>query len=280
MSGQLELNLAFTFGLIGMGLGWKWGLNQVSGFYDSASAVKYLMFGLVLGTLYALFSDNLVLRDYIKFINGEQELVIMNFIISILLSISISLLIMLLLTRKNLLSTKSGTTSGWSLGLGIGAMFSSRFSYLSLEYYGIGVLSLLQVVLFVVMLPIFEGAICSYQGSLSSKGFRFKSSFIASLGRFFFLMILPAIFMEIIWWVILIPVIMLLYRKSITDWIPQSMTQEAKRRYRRIMASNARRVKDLEKHEKTTNIVQNITYNIQDSSIVGDLKPEINSNKD
>ena len=93
-------------------------------------------------------------------------------------------------------------------------------------------------------------------------------------------MILPAIFMEIIWWVILIPVIMLLYRKSITDWIPQSMTQEAKRRYRRIMASNARRVKDLENPEKTTNIVQNITYNIQDSSIVGDLKPEINSNKD
>ena len=73
---------------------------------------------------------------------------------------------------------------------------------------------------------------------------------------------------------------MLLYRKSITDWIPQSLTQEAKRRYRRIMASNARRVKDLEKPEKTTNIVQNITYNIQDSSIVGDLKPEINSNKD
>ena len=93
-------------------------------------------------------------------------------------------------------------------------------------------------------------------------------------------MILPAIFIEIIWWVILIPVIMLLYRKSITDWIPQSMTQEAKRRYRRIMASNARRVKDLENPEKTTNIVQNITYNIQDSSIVGDLKPEINSNKD
>ena len=46
------------------------------------------------------------------------------------------------------------------------------------------------------------------------------------------------------------------------------------------MASNARRVKDLENPEKTTNIVQNITYNIQDSSIVGDLKPEINSNKD
>tara|TARA_B100001758_G_C18405862_1_gene612022 strand:+ start:241 stop:1005 length:765 start_codon:yes stop_codon:yes gene_type:complete len=246
VSGALELNLAFTFGLIGMGLGWKWGLNQVSGFFDSASAVKYLMFGLVLGTIYALFSDTLVLRDYLKFMNGEQELVIMNFIISILLSISISLLIMLLLTRKNLLSTKSGTTSGWSLGLGIGAMFSSRFSYLSLEYYGIGFISILQVTLFVVMLPLFEGAICSYQGNLSSKGYRFKSSFFASTGRFFFLMVLPAIFLEVIWWVILIPVIMILYRKSVTDWIPQSMTQEAKRRYRRIMADNVRRNKNLE----------------------------------
>ena len=100
MSGQLELNLAFTFGLIGMGLGWKWGLNQVSGFYDSASAVKYLMFGLVLGTLYALFSDNLVLRDYIRFIIGEQELVIMNFIISIVYDYSIFCAIYCLLKQN------------------------------------------------------------------------------------------------------------------------------------------------------------------------------------
>tara|TARA_B100000131_G_C18049393_1_gene585777 strand:- start:357 stop:1142 length:786 start_codon:yes stop_codon:yes gene_type:complete len=244
VSGQLELNLAFTFGLIGMGLGWKWGLSQVSGFYDSASAVKYLMFGLVLGTIYALFSDVLVLRDYLAFIRGERELVIMNFIIAVLLSISTSLLIMLLLTRKNLLSTKSGTTSGWSLGLGIGAMFSARFSFLSMDYYGIKASILIQVILFVVMLPLFEGALCSYQGSLSSKGFRFKSSFIASGGRFFFLMMLPAIFSLLIWWVVLIPIIMILYRKSISDWIPGSMTQEAKRRYRRIMADNLRRNKE------------------------------------
>ena len=38
------------------------GFESGFGFYDSASTVKYLMFGLVLGTLYALFSDNLVLR--------------------------------------------------------------------------------------------------------------------------------------------------------------------------------------------------------------------------
>ena len=244
MSGQLEVNIAFTLGLIGMGLGWKWGLTSVAGFYDSSSAVKYLMFGLVLGTIYALFSDVLVLRDYLAFIRGERELVIMNFIIAVLLSISTSLLIMLLLTRKNLLSTKSGTTSGWSLGLGIGAMFSARFSFLSMDYYGIKASILIQVILFVVMLPLFEGALCSYQGSLSSKGFRFKSSFIASGGRFFFLMMLPAIFSLLIWWVVLIPIIMILYRKSISDWIPGSMTQEAKRRYRRIMADNLRRNKE------------------------------------
>jgi len=36
-----------------------------------------------------------------------------------------------------------------------------------------------------------------------------------------------------------------MYRKSVTDWIPQSMTQDAKRRYRRIMADNLRRTKEL-----------------------------------
>ena len=41
----------------------------------------------------------------------------------------------------------------------------------------------------------------------------------------------------------MIPIIMLMYRKSVIDWIPQTMTQDAKRRYRRIMADNLRRSK-------------------------------------
>ena len=49
-----------------------------AGFFDSASAVKYLMFGFILGTIYAMLSDELVLRDYLKFMRDEQELVISN----------------------------------------------------------------------------------------------------------------------------------------------------------------------------------------------------------
>ncbi len=245
MSGQLELNIAFTCGLIGMGMGWKWGLSHVAGFYDSASAVKYLLFGLVLGTIYALLSDTLVLRDYLAFMREEQDLVIMNFLASLLISISTSLFVMLLLTRKSVILTKSGPTSGWTLGLGIGAMFSARFSYLALGYYGFEVQTMLQTLLFVLMLPLFEGAICSYQGYLSTNGQRFRSTTIASLGRFFFLMIIPAIFTLLIWWVLLLPIIMILYRKSVVDWIPEALTQDAKRRYRRIMADNARKRRNL-----------------------------------
>tara|TARA_B100001113_G_C21099618_1_gene618157 strand:- start:944 stop:1630 length:687 start_codon:yes stop_codon:yes gene_type:complete len=228
-----------------MGSGWKWGLSNVAGFFDSASAVKYLMFGFILGTIYAMLSDELVLRDYLKFMRDEQELVISNFIAAILISISTSLFVMILMTRKAIIATKSGPTSGWTLGLGIGAMFSSRYSYLSLEYYGIHIETILQMLLFVVMLPLFEGAICCYQGLLSTSGRRFKSATMASIGRFFFLMMVPAIFSFLLWWVFLIPIIMLLYRKSVSDWIPQSLTQDAKRRYRRIMADNVRKLKNL-----------------------------------
>ena len=157
MSGQLELNIAFTCGLIGMGIGWKWGLKQIAGFYDTASAVKHIMFGLVIGTIYALISDELVFRDYLFFIRLEQELAIMPFLIAILLSISGSLFVMLILTRKSIFATKSGPTSGWCLGLGIGAMFSARFSYLVLdsEMYGLSMLGFTHILVLVFMLPLF-----------------------------------------------------------------------------------------------------------------------------
>ena len=58
-------------------------------------------------------------------------------------------------------------------------------------------------------------------------------------------MIIPAIFELLIWWVLLLPIIMILYRKSVVDWIPESLTQDAKRRYRRIMADNARKRRNL-----------------------------------
>ena len=58
-------------------------------------------------------------------------------------------------------------------------------------------------------------------------------------------MIIPAIFTLLIWWVLLLPIIMILYRKSVVDWIPEALTQDAKRRYRRIMADNARKRRNL-----------------------------------
>ena len=243
MSEQLVVFLAFTCGLIGMGFGWKWGLSQVAGFFDSSSAVKYLMFGFLLGTIYAMLSDELMLRDYLGFIQGKQELAIMNYLASILISTSVSLFVMLLLTRKSIIATKSGPTSGWTLGLGIGAMFSSRYSYLSLEYSGINFETIIQMLLFVILLPLFEGAICCYQGFMSTSGRRFRSTMMASMARLFFLMVLPPIFLLLIWWVILLPLIMILFRKSVSEWIPESLTHVAKRRLRRIMADNARRSK-------------------------------------
>ncbi len=248
MSGALEVNIAFTFGLIGMGIGWNWGLKQIAGFYDSASAVKYLLFGIILGTIYALLSDTLILRDYLYFMRGEQAAPSINaFISAFLISIATSLCVMLFLTRKSIVATKSGPTSGWTLGLGIASMFSARFSYLALDYYGFELQSIIQILLYALMLPLFEGALCCYQGLLSTTGKRLKSTIIASVGRFFFLMIIPAIFSLLIWWVIMIPIIMLMYRKSVRDWIPQSMTQDAKRRYRRIMADNLRRAQNSSK---------------------------------
>ena len=246
MSGALEVNIAFTFGLIGIGVGWNWGLKTISGFYDSASAVKYLLFGIILGTIYALLSDTLVLRDYLSFMRGEQLAPSINaYVSAFLISIATSLCVMLFLTRKSIIMTKSGPTSGWTLGLGIASMFAGRFSYLALDYYGFEFQSIIQILLFSLMFPLFEGALCCYQGLLSTSGQRLKSTIMASFGRFFFLMMIPAIFSLLIWWVIMIPIIMLMYRKSVTDWIPQSMTQDAKRRYRRIMADNLRRTKEL-----------------------------------
>jgi len=49
-----------------------------------------------------------------------------------------------------------------------------------------------------------------------------------------------------------LPIIMILYRKSVVDWIPEALTQDAKRRYRRIMADNARKRRNLINSENST----------------------------
>ena len=74
MSGQLELNIAFTCGLIGMGIAWKGGLNRYAGFYDSSAAVRHMLYGLVIGTVFAWVADVEVFRQYLLFIDSQSPI--------------------------------------------------------------------------------------------------------------------------------------------------------------------------------------------------------------
>lgn len=246
MAGQLELNIAFTAGLIGMALAWRGGLQRYAGFYDSSAAVKYMLYGLVIGTIFAWVADVQIFREYLQFIDGQAPITPVPFVISILLSVSLSLLVMLLLTRKGVLSTRSAPTSGWGLGLGIGAMLAARFAYLSLDdqLHGLSLEGMLGVAIIVTMSPLLEAALCAGQGALSMQGRRRTGVLGASAGRFVYMMFLPAAVLTLMWWVFIMPFVMLLVRLAGREWLPLTLTHEARRRYRRLLSDNARRQRE------------------------------------
>ena len=56
-----QTQLAFAIGLLGVYIGWRGVISKMTGFYDLAGAVKYLLYGLVSGMLLAMAVDRIIL---------------------------------------------------------------------------------------------------------------------------------------------------------------------------------------------------------------------------
>ena len=61
----VEMQIAFAIALLGIYLGWRTGLSHISGFYDLTGAARHLLYGIVIGMIFAVAVDQLVLAEIV-----------------------------------------------------------------------------------------------------------------------------------------------------------------------------------------------------------------------
>ena len=111
MSGEIwGSQLSFAIGLLGVYLGWKGVISRMTGFFDMAGAVKYLLYGIVSGMILAVSIDSILLSG----INQSSLNIIYAILISLLIALTESSFVLFLLSRKRLIELRGSPPFGWS----------------------------------------------------------------------------------------------------------------------------------------------------------------------
>ena len=113
----VEMQIAFAIALLGIYLGWRAGLSHISGFYDLTGAARHLLYGIVIGMIFAVAVDQLVLAEIV--INTSWDALAPTML---LIGASQSMLVLVVTGRPRTVRTCSSMPYGWTFGLGMGAM--------------------------------------------------------------------------------------------------------------------------------------------------------------
>ena len=252
MNELTQVNLMLFFGLLGMGLGWQGGMRRLHGFYDIQPAVRMILYGLILGSFLALAIDELIfLPSYVLAAEGGGGTGTWpGLLVSLIVANLTSLVVMFLLTRRSVRLNKSAPTSGWALGLAMGSMVAVRLGFELLRIHGLTWTVGVSIAILVVFMPQMEAVISSGQGSRGQRGERWLALFWATFWRFFGTMFLVAALLAPIWWVFLIPPLLIGRGRADKKWLMDSLTPEAQRRYRRVVAQSSRRENVVEQRKR------------------------------
>ncbi len=234
--------LSFAIGLLGVYLGWKGVISRMTGFFDMAGAVKYLLYGIVSGMILAVSIDSILLSG----INQSSLNIIYAILISLLIALTESSFVLFLLSRKRLIELRGSPPFGWSLGLGIGSMQASILIYrlfvdsnLSSQYSGVGLLTIVLAFFISISSGLGQALISSWQGSMILDQYRFKPLIYSSLFRCILILTLTlSIFVPILI-LINIPAIMFFWPYAQKKWLISGMTPAAKQAYRRTLRQSS-----------------------------------------
>ena len=142
----VEMQIAFAIALLGIYLGWRTGLSHISGFYDLTGAARHLLYGIVIGMIFAVAVDQLVLAEIV--INTSWDALAPTML---LIGASQSMLVLVVTGRPRTVRTCSSMPYGWTFGLGMGAM---QAAYIIVRIFdpdtwagssGFGILSLIHI---------------------------------------------------------------------------------------------------------------------------------------
>jgi len=113
-----QTQVAFAIGLLGVYIGWRGVISKMTGFYDVAGAVKYLLYGLVSGMLLAMAVDRIILPAVIL----SSLNIISVSLVALLIGAAEAAFVMFLMARPRVVALRGSPPYGWALGLGIGSM--------------------------------------------------------------------------------------------------------------------------------------------------------------
>jgi len=242
MVSELLLFQVATFSaLIGMTLGWRGVMTKYSGFYDLPTAWSQIFWGIIIGMFYATSCDSSLFIPYIEFVNNGDGAKIPHPITLLLLALLLSVAVHLLLRRERVRKGGSHPTSGWALGLAIGGMTAMVliFRYIFIVDGVFSLKALLTVAALAILTPRCEAIITAHQGFMMLNGRRWGAVIRSTAWRIALLTTVYYSIFDPIGW-LFIATVMMIVDSKIEDWVWASIPKPARRRLRRIWASNER----------------------------------------
>jgi hypothetical protein len=228
--------LAFAIGILGVYAGWKGTISRMTGFYDLAGAVKYLVYGLVSGMLLAICVDRIILSSVIlAYLN-----IFTASIFAVLIGAAEAAFVMFLLSRPRVTSLRASPPFGWALGLGIGSMqasylifrlFDEQLQYS--QYSGANVVSMILAFSIALVSCLGHALPASWQGARILESRRVRPFIISAVARGALTMSLVlSLFMPLMV-LLTAPAIALVWGPAQVSWLPSGMTPAAKQAFRR-----------------------------------------------
>jgi len=241
LSENLLFQVATFVSLIGMTLGWRGVMTKYSGFYDLPTAWNQMFWGIIIGMVYATTYYSSLVDPYFKYAANVEGALVPNPGSLLILTVLLSVTVHLLLRRERVRKGGSHPTSGWALGLAIGGMTSMVliFRFLQNEESIFSARLLLTIAAIAIVTPRCEAMITAHQGFMMLNGKKWGAVFRSTTWRIGLLVMIPYSMHNSLGWVF-IGSMMMVIDPRIEDWVWASIPKPARRRLRRIWASNER----------------------------------------
>ena len=232
----LQTQLAFAIGLLGVYIGWRGVISKMTGFYDLAGAVKYLLYGLVSGMLLAMAVDRIILPAIIL----SSLNIISVSLVALLIGATEAAFVMFLVARPRVVALRGSPPYGWALGLGIGSMqacvlivrlFDTELSYS--EYSGLNPFSMLLAFAISITSGLGHALPASWQGAKVLESSRIRPFLLSSIARAALIVCLVLSLFVPLLLLAALPAIALAWGPAQMTWLPSGMTPAAKQAFRR-----------------------------------------------
>lgn len=236
------IQVATLLSLLGMALGWRGGMRNLHGFYDSPSMAKALVWGFGIGAIVAAAIDIFIFDLYVILVyEGSSTVSWATLVLLGVFGAGISALTLWRAGNRAIRAKFAAPVNGWTFGLGTGAMLAARLGNRVFELaQGFTFSAIIQVALLSLFLPLIHAVIGCGLGARAQRGEVSLAIFWATIAHAVGIMMVTYAALDVLGWIFIIPPLLLGMRRSDSKWLIESLHPEAARRLRRVRAQAIR----------------------------------------